>query len=108
MRFFKMRSLVTEIILGLAIIWNAANAQVSANKLVERRLGTEVLFHHNSQGSMSGDEEEHRQNACSCRRCRQRFSSHSRRLFQQAQDLSTVIRIGAPQPIGPEGKFAEQ
>jgi hypothetical protein len=61
-----MRSLVTEIILGLAIIWNAANAQVSANKLVERRLGTEVLFHHNSQGSMSGDEEEHRQNACSC------------------------------------------
>jgi hypothetical protein len=30
------------------------------------------------------------------------------RVFQQPQDLSTVIRIGAPQPMSPEGKFAEQ
>src|ERR1700751_1349711 len=38
-------------------------------KVVEERLGTGVLSHHNPQASVNGDEEEHRQNACSYRRC---------------------------------------
>ena len=38
-------------------------------KVVEQRLGTGVLSHHNPQASVNGDEEEHRQNACSYRRC---------------------------------------
>ena len=33
-------------------------------KVVEQRLGTGVLSHHNPQASLNGDEEEHRQNAC--------------------------------------------
>ena len=38
-------------------------------KVVEQRLGTGGLSHHNQQASVNGDEEEHRQNACSYRRC---------------------------------------
>ena len=32
-------------------------------KVVEQRLGTGVLSHHNPQASLNGDKEEHRQNA---------------------------------------------
>src|SRR6202040_1026409 len=60
-------------------------------KVVEQRLGTGVLSHHNPQASVNGDEEEHRQNVCSYRRCCQHFSSHSRRLFQHPLRLSLAI-----------------
>src|SRR5580704_10110203 len=60
-------------------------------KVVEQRLRTSMLSHHNPQASVNGDQEEHRQNACSDRRCCQHFSSHSRRLFQQPPLFSTVI-----------------
>src|SRR6201987_3466873 len=60
-------------------------------KVVEQRLGTGVLSHHNPQASVNGDEEKHQQNACSDRRCCQHFSSHSRRLFQHPPLFSTPI-----------------
>ena len=60
-------------------------------KVVEQRLRTGVLSHHNPQASVNGDEEEHRQNACPYRRCCQHFSAHSRRLFQHPQGLSPSI-----------------
>src|SRR6201988_2398022 len=62
-------------------------------KVIEQRLGTGVLSHHNPQASVNGDEEKHRQNARSYRRCCQHFSSHSRRLFQQPPLFSTVIEV---------------
>ena len=64
-------------------------------KVVEQRLGTGVLSHHNPQASVNGDEEEHRQNACSYRRCCQHFSSHSRRLFQQPPLFATSLTKSA-------------
>jgi hypothetical protein len=60
-------------------------------KVVEQRLGTGVLPHHNRQASANGDDQEHRQNACSDRRCCQHFSALSRRLFQHPQGLSPAI-----------------
>src|SRR4029077_7698230 len=74
----------TEQVVFRNLIFNA--------KVVEQRLGTSVLSHHNRQASVNGDDEEHRQNVCSDRRCCQLFRSHSRRLFQQPQDLSTSIQ----------------
>src|SRR6202040_3944811 len=63
----------TEQVVFRNLIFNA--------KVVEQRLGTGVLSHHNPQASVNGDEEKHRQSACSYRRCCQHFSAHSRRLF---------------------------
>src|ERR1700752_3217508 len=77
----------TEEVVFRNLIFNA--------KVVEQRLGTGVLSHHNPQASVNGDEEEHRQNACSYRRCCQQFSSHSRRLFQHPPDLSTSLTKSA-------------
>ena len=42
---------------------------------------------------VNGDDEEHRQNACSDRRCCQHFSSHSRRLFQQPHVAATSLTL---------------
>jgi hypothetical protein len=60
-------------------------------KVVEQRLETGVLSHHNPQASVIGYEEEHRQNAWSYKRCCQHFSLHSRRLFQHPPLFATVI-----------------
>src|ERR1700752_3566819 len=73
----------TEEVVFRNLIFNA--------KVVEQRLGTGVLSHHNPQASVNGDEEKHQQNPCSDRRCCQHFSSHSRRLFQHPPMFSTSI-----------------
>jgi hypothetical protein len=59
-------------------------------KVVEQRFGTGVLSHHNPQASVNGDEKEHRQNACSYRRCCQHFSSHFTKTFSTATPVLDI------------------
>jgi hypothetical protein len=63
-------------------------------KVVEQRLGTGVLSHHNPQASVNGDEEEHQQNACSYRRCCNSSVRIHEDFFNTYILFATVIRKG--------------